>query len=59
VGAINKSTTGTDETTSFILHFPAHNTTCIGLTTPRVGADVDHDFTGGPPIQTQGSDGEI
>ncbi|KAF9870957.1 hypothetical protein CkaCkLH20_11629 [Colletotrichum karsti] len=59
MAAMNKYHTGTDETTSFIVQFPRHNTMGIGMTTLRLGSGVDYDFTGGPAIKMQGSDGEL
>jgi hypothetical protein len=57
--AVNTYRTGVDETTSFILQFPDHNTMGIGMTTLRVGAGVDYDYTGGAAVKIQGSLGEI
>lgn len=56
VAAIQQySVTGTDESTSIILHFPKHNSTGIGLTSLRVNGQP----TGTPAIRIQGSGGEI
>lgn len=58
--AVNKyEVTGADETTSMILQFPKHKSMGIGLTSLRVGTDVDGLNTGGPAIRIQGSGGEI
>ncbi|OIW27941.1 NAD(P)-binding protein [Coniochaeta ligniaria NRRL 30616] len=60
VAAVNKyEYTGADETTSMILQFPKHKSMGIGLTSLRVGTDVDGLNTGGPAIRIQGSGGEI
>ncbi|RYP43745.1 hypothetical protein DL768_009724 [Monosporascus sp. mg162] len=57
--AMNKYHTSVDETTSFIVQFPRHKAMGIVMTTMRVGSGVDYDFTGGPAIKIQGSEGEI
>lgn len=59
VAAINKYHTGADESTSIILQFPKHKSMGIGLTSLRVGTDVDGLNSGGPAIRIQGSGGEI
>ncbi|ETS73414.1 hypothetical protein PFICI_15019 [Pestalotiopsis fici W106-1] len=59
VGAINKYTTGADETTTFIVQFPKHNSMGIGMTTLRIATDVDGQNTAGPAIKIQGPLGEI
>jgi predicted dehydrogenase len=59
VAAVNKYHTGADEMTSMILQFPKHKSMGIGLTSLRVGTDVDGLYTGGPAIRIQGSGGEI
>ncbi|KAI1633943.1 hypothetical protein F4809DRAFT_621158 [Biscogniauxia mediterranea] len=59
VAAISKYTTGADETTSIILHFPKHKSMGVALTSLRVATDVDGQNTAGPAIKIQGSLGEI
>lgn len=59
VGAINKYTTGADETTTFIVQFPKHKSMGIGMTTLRIATDVDGQNTAGPAIKIQGPLGEI
>ncbi|KAH6656744.1 hypothetical protein BKA67DRAFT_531997 [Truncatella angustata] len=59
VGAINKYTTGADETTTFIVQFPKHKSMGVGLTSMRVATDTDGHNTSGPAIKIQGPLGEI
>ena len=59
VAAINKYHTGADETTSMILQFPEHKSMGIGLTSLRLGTDVDGKNSGGAAIKIQGPGGEI
>ncbi|KAF6824622.1 nadp:d-xylose dehydrogenase [Colletotrichum musicola] len=57
--ASNTYHTGVDESTSFIVTFPRHNTMGVGMASLRLGSGVDFDFTGGPAIKIQGSEGEV
>lgn len=57
--AVNKYSTGADETTSIILQFPQHRSQGIALTGLRVSSDVDGQKTAGPAIRIQGPLGEI
>ncbi|KAK9417496.1 putative Gfo/Idh/MocA-like oxidoreductase N-terminal domain-containing protein [Seiridium unicorne] len=57
--AINKYTTGADETTTFIVQFPEHKSMGIGMTSLRVDTDVDGHSNCGPAIKIQGPKGEI
>ncbi|KAI1271294.1 hypothetical protein F5Y07DRAFT_24350 [Xylaria sp. FL0933] len=59
VAAVNKYRTGADEMTSFVVQFPNRKSMGIGMTALRVASGVDYDFTAGPPIRIQGSEGEI
>lgn len=59
VAAVTKYHTGADESTSILLHFPAHRSQGIALTSLRVASDVDGLGTSGPAIRIQGSLGEI
>lgn len=59
VAAINKYHTGADEMTSMILQFPEHKSMGIGLTSLRLGTDVDGQNSGGAAIKIQGPKGEI
>lgn len=59
VAAVNKYHTGIDEMASFVVHFSRHKTMGIGMTGFRIASGVDYDFTAGPAIRIQGSDGEI
>ncbi|KAI1347290.1 hypothetical protein F5Y01DRAFT_307692 [Xylaria sp. FL0043] len=59
VAAVNKYRTGADEMTSFVVQFPNHKSMGIGMTALRVASGVDYEFTAGPPIRIQGSEGEI
>lgn len=52
-------TTGVDEQTSILAHFPAHRSTGIATTSLRVGSDPDGTNTAGPAIRIQGTKGEI
>lgn len=59
IAAINKYTTGADETTSLILQFPKHKTMGIAMTTLRVATNLDSQNSAGPSIKIQGPLGEI
>ncbi|SMR43109.1 unnamed protein product [Zymoseptoria tritici ST99CH_1E4] len=59
VSAVNKYPTGIDETSSFILQFPRQKAMGVGMTSLRIASGVDFDFTAGPPIRIQGTNGEI
>ncbi|SPO03431.1 related to dimeric dihydrodiol dehydrogenase [Cephalotrichum gorgonifer] len=56
---LNHPTTGTDDQTTIITHFPAHRSTGIALTGLRVATDPDGKGTAGPAIRIQGTKGEI
>ena len=59
VAAINKYTTGADESTVVVCQFPKHKS--MGIATTALGASTDPDghSTAGPAIRIQGSLGEI
>ncbi|KAI5862342.1 NAD(P)-binding protein [Durotheca rogersii] len=59
VAAINKYSTGADETTNIILQFPKHKSMGIAMTTLRLATDIDGHNSGGPAIKIQGPLGEI
>ncbi|KEZ46140.1 hypothetical protein SAPIO_CDS1003 [Scedosporium apiospermum] len=59
LAAVTKHTTGADDLTSIITHFPKHKSTGIALTSLRVGTDPDGSNSGGPSIRIQGTKGEI
>ncbi|KAI0882497.1 NAD(P)-binding protein [Annulohypoxylon maeteangense] len=59
LAAINKYSTGADETTNIILQFPKHKSMGIAMTTLRVPTDTDGHNSGGPAIKIQGPKGEI
>ncbi|KAI0430862.1 hypothetical protein F5Y09DRAFT_212374 [Xylaria sp. FL1042] len=59
IAAVNKYCTGADEMTSFVVQFPNHKSMGVGMTALRVASGVDYEFTAGPPIRIQGSEGEI
>ncbi|EMR72396.1 putative nadp:d-xylose dehydrogenase protein [Eutypa lata UCREL1] len=57
--AINKYSTGADETTTVILQFPKHKSQGVAMTSLRIATDVDGHNTSGPAIKIQGPLGEI
>jgi predicted dehydrogenase len=59
VGAVNKYTTGADESTSYIIQFPQHKSMGIGMTSMRLATDPDGHNSAGPAIKIQGARGEI
>lgn len=59
VAAINKYSTGVDEMTSVICHFPKHKSMGIATTSLRLATDTDGHNSAGPAIRIQGSGGEI
>ncbi|KAI0130609.1 NAD(P)-binding protein [Daldinia grandis] len=59
VAAINKYSTGADESTNIILQFPKHKSMGIAMTTLRIATNTDGQNGGGPAIKIQGSLGEI
>lgn len=59
VSTIHKYTTGADESTSILLHFPKHKSTGIALTSLRLASNIDGLHTNGPAIRIQGPLGEI
>ncbi|KAF9870120.1 hypothetical protein CkaCkLH20_12354 [Colletotrichum karsti] len=59
LAAVQKYTTGADESTSMILNFPKHQTTGIATTSMRVATDPDGEGKSAPAIRIQGSGGEI
>lgn len=56
---LNHPTTGVDEQTSIIAHFPTHRSTGIATTALRVASDPDAQGSAGPAIRIQGTKGEI
>ncbi len=59
VASVQKYHTGADEATSIIVQFPKHKSQGIALTSLRLASDVDGQYSGGPAIRIQGSEGEI
>jgi predicted dehydrogenase len=59
VASVQKYHTGADEATSIIVQFPKHKSKGIALTSLRLASDVDGQYSGGPAIRIQGSEGEI
>lgn len=57
--AVERYTTGVDEMTSIICHFPAQKAMGIALTALRVGSATDDTNPSDPSIRIQGSGGEI
>ncbi|KXH48015.1 oxidoreductase [Colletotrichum salicis] len=55
--AVQKYSTGVDESTTIILNFPKHGTVGIATSSLRVATDTGNSNT--PAIRIQGSDGEI
>ncbi|KJZ75063.1 hypothetical protein HIM_05549 [Hirsutella minnesotensis 3608] len=58
LSAVNQYTTGADELTSIICHFPKHRSMGIATTSLRVATDPN-DSKSAPAIRIQGSKGEI
>ena len=56
---VRHPTTGVDEQTTILAHFPTHRTTGIATTGFRVASDYNGKGSGGPAIRIQGSKGEI
>ncbi|KAL7623853.1 D-xylose 1-dehydrogenase (NADP(+)) [Parahypoxylon ruwenzoriense] len=59
VAAMNKYSTGADETTGIILQFPKHKSMGIAMTSLRIPTNTDGHNSGGPAIKIQGPLGEI
>lgn len=56
---LNHPTTGVDEQTTIITHFPEHRSTGIATTAFRVATDPGENGSAGPAIRIQGTKGEI
>ena len=59
VAAIEKYSTGADESTSIILQFPKYKSQGIAMTSLRIATDTDGKKSSGPAIRIQGPLGEI
>jgi predicted dehydrogenase len=58
VAAMNKYYTGVDDNTTIVCQFP-NNTMGIATTNLHVSGNPDGQYTAGPTIRTQGTEGEI